>query len=504
MAYVCSGGLVVPAELLQRILADRYEAFLTTLIFTAERKIGPPITAQCFKLGMNRRGPKPVQYIYLPRGVLKKILDAGLFPVRNLLQQESPIAVEMTGELFPNQTVICNYIMQNIFSPERAAAGTASCVLNLEAGLGKTFVFTGLLARLRQKALYIAPNEHLMSQAVRDLGAVLDVNVASYADVKKRRKKHPTWSPDVIVIIINSALLQDKSFFREFPLICFDEVHMLCGEKRREIFWRANSRWTIGMSATINQNKYGFDKIYKRHLGDVIVAANLPGFNATQDVFKGVVRVVKYHGAEIYTRPCYLEATGKLFTPDMIKQMVADPDRNQVIVDEVMTLYNDPGNYIYVFFENREHAENIAQMLTNRGVPPAEITVLIGGIKMDEKANASVCRIISTTYSYSGTGISYDRMNCAVFATPRRSNYEQITRRICRRGGDMTRTRRFVDIVDENTLLKHQFRARKAVYDYFKWKCYYVNANNADPTNPTEDSDASVDSDISDVEYDDE
>ena len=95
----------------------------------------------------------------------------------------------------------------------------------------------------------------------------------------------------------------------------------------------------LGMTATSSQRLDGFDVFYQRQLGDILYAAKIEGFNNIGNDFKGEVLQVKYEGDPAYTKAKYSEATGKIFTPDMLKQFISDPRRNQLIVDKIVNLY---------------------------------------------------------------------------------------------------------------------------------------------------------------------
>ena len=69
-----------------------------------------------------------------------------------------------------------------------------------------------------------------------------------------------------------------------------------------------------------------------------------------------------------------------------------------------------------------------------------------------------------TTYPYSSTGVSIDKMDSLILATPRKSKMTQILGRIFRLGGDQSVKRFIVDIVDNKITLKSQYSARKKVY----------------------------------------
>ncbi len=69
-----------------------------------------------------------------------------------------------------------------------------------------------------------------------------------------------------------------------------------------------------------------------------------------------------------------------------------------------------------------------------------------------------------TTYQYSGTGVSINKMNAIILATPRKSNMKQIMGRIFRLKSDASITRDIIDIVDNRICLKSQYYTRKKTY----------------------------------------
>ena len=76
-------------------------------------------------------------------------------------------------------------------------------------------------------------------------------------------------------------------------------------------------------------------------------------------------------------------------------------------------------------------------------------------------------RMLLTTYGYAGTGISIDKMTAIVFLTPRRAQMKQIIPRILRRGGDLSITRRIIDIIDKRTPMQYQYGDRSIAYDFY-------------------------------------
>jgi hypothetical protein len=69
--------------------------------------------------------------------------------------------------------------------------------------------------------------------------------------------------------------------------------------------------------------------------------------------------------------------------------------------------------------------------------------------------------IILTTYQFSSTGISIDKLDTDVYATPRKNKMKQIRGRILRLGGDSSIERVSIDMVDWKTALKGQVYERR-------------------------------------------
>ena len=196
-----------------------------------------------------------------------------------------------------------------------------------------------------------------------------------------------------------------------------------------------------------------------------------------------------------------------------MNQLVSSlPVRLQLIVREIRSLYDwsdgDDKHCIYVFAEEIEGLRSIYREIKKTFVdvvapeidmvdpagdpvvdaddvddvidPPLQnkqnrqdefshnFGEFIGGIK--DKTVESLkqnARVLLTTYAYSGTGVSIDKMTAMVFATPRRSNMKQILARILRRGGNKRIRRKVIDIVDDKTPIKYQYGSRLIAYEFY-------------------------------------
>ena len=55
------------------------------------------------------------------------------------------------ADLKPNQQLIVNYMMKNIYTNERKMRGSAGCILNLEAGQGKSYLAAYMMSKFNRR-----------------------------------------------------------------------------------------------------------------------------------------------------------------------------------------------------------------------------------------------------------------------------------------------------------------------------------------------------------------
>lgn len=368
-------------------------------------------------------------------------------------------------ELTSNQKAVMKHLVETIYTPQNIAKGTSSTILQMDPGYGKTYLSLGVINHIKKKTFIIVPNTYLLRQWVEILTEAFPQNtIGCYYGVKKI-------DGDIIVSIINSALKYPGYY--ECGLIIYDEVHMYCSGKFASIFSKAQAACCLGITATPNDRIDKFDPVANWALGKVIYANKLSSWNNADINFTTEVTRVLYDGHKDYTQ-IIESAAGIVSVPLMINQLQEDPYRNRLIVAYAIKLYN-MGRNVFVFSDRREHLHGLAQVLSDHKVefeaPELKdtklkgVTELMGGSTDDDIEKAKdIGRIIMTTYQYSGTGVSINKMNSIILATPRKSNMKQILGRVYRLTSDATITRHIIDIVDNKVCLKSQFYTRKKTY----------------------------------------
>ncbi len=506
--FLVKTGFFVPIMLLRTKLGlPSYNAMLKKLTLIQYQKVGPPKKAVMYKECIL----DGVHCIYLPRTLiqaLRKIITINII-LSNVISAILPLKIN----LYDNQNILINYLNDKVFTVDRIAAGTATCILNLRAGMGKTFVASGIISKLGMRTLYIVPKRPLALQAVKDLRACfydaegIDENpvIGLYEKlIKKGRvvnKKKPldksriVANHNITVIVINSAMMLGPEFFAGYSCIVLDEVHMYCSEKRREIFRKCSALTVLGMSATTEDRNDGFDPIAHKELAfdGIIRAEAVPNFTYEDVLFDCTARIINYSGGPEHTKNLTHESTGRVFTHYMHNQFIADPNRLIVAVDELIKLYDWRGlnadgkptqHSIYVFAEEvdilRQARVAFTDALRKRQrndiaddieLPEDGTEMFTGGMK-DDKVSEIILkgRVLFSSYGYASTGISILKMSAIMFLTPRKSTMKQTIARILRRGSDTTIPRIVVDIVDTKTALRYQVGERKLAYYFYGFK----------------------------------
>lgn len=411
-------------------------------------------------------------YAVVPRLWLYALCIAqnALPPPKVLFPPMIGIECEFIGKLDNNQRIVVDHLLAEHFNDESVAAGAGAALLSLKAGSGKTYIAAALIATLRLRTLYVVCQDNLRVQAIGDLRSVLTCKIGPWS---------PTSDNDVDIVIINTAVKFDEADAGRYSLVIYDEVHKYASPERKAVL-RGTMTWVcLGMSATIGERKDGLDVIYHKELAlrGAVIAEDLPGFNMVNIMFFIDLDVINYHGPSEHTQTRQHPSTGMVFTPWMQKDLMEDKYRTRLIANELAKLYleadadGNPVHWIYVFCEERDHLriifEDLRKLFDQNGweLYAPEIGQYVGGIKTGEiERIVTSCRVYLTTYGYSSTGVSVNRMTAIILATPRRAGMTQVLGRILRRDGNPHTRRRVIDIIDAQTVFRGQFRDRLPAY----------------------------------------
>lgn len=424
----------------------------------------------------------------------------------NTIENGESINMEYVGQSNENQNIIIKYIMNTIYTKQNLKLGNCGLTLKVLAGFGKSFIAMDLISKINQKTLIIVPNTYLLKQWVELLTKFFPNNTIGeyYGKTKK--------NGDIIVSIINSLvnetfILKDyhnkkikynynyDNFFQQFGFIILDESHIYCTDIFKVIYHRFQSSYMLGLSATPDERTNKCDLISHANIGQVLDAHKLPDFIHSDIKFTADLHLIKYNASDEYVKIHINPTTNMVCVPQIIEDLVNDPYRNKLILNELFNLFELKLN-IFVFSERRSHLEYLYNQFnylleekytednfnSYLSVPELEINnnlVLYGGSSDDDIETAkNKSNIIFTTYSYSSTGVSIDKMNAVILTTPRKSKAKQIIGRIFRLNKENSHIKRFIiDIIDNKSILKNQLYSRMEAYKERECTIYKKNIN---------------------------
>ena len=448
-----------------------YNELLQSLTMRTERKLGPPLIAKLYK-HIKIGG---IIYLCTPRGLLNEYIANNIFDkiyikFNKINNNKITNETNFNGKYDDNQILVIDHLITKVYNNENLKSGTSTATLIMKAGYGKTIIGMGIYEKLKVRTLIIVPNEALSTQWRETIQKFyLNTTVCNY-NSKKPIDFFKAY--DITIIIINSAYVYSYSILREFSnifsFVIMDEIHMYSSKQRQRVFWKFQSPYMLGLTATADDRIDKFDKVHRSQVNHIVDANKIIGFKKNIVIFNGEVEVVEYYGPSEYTKFITHEKTGMMDNYLSMKQLEDDPNRTQIIIDHIIQLNNE--NYsIFIFCEHKRYINILSEKLNSIGINNGIVTGSLKNKAEKEKRKKilNTENIILTTYSYSGTGLSVNRMTAMILASPRKSGFKQILPRIMRIKGDPSILRKYIDIFDMNTGYRGQYKSREQMYNFY-------------------------------------
>ncbi len=487
--FICRGGAVISEQALKAHCGSKYDmmkkSFTRTTDLPFDRKRITKLVTR------NDKG-----YLIMYRFLAEQYHKLGLIPnITSKLSDGEPIVLpDLKISPYKIQHICHNHLVNHYFNDKRANMGFGGAILELEAGLGKTFVAAMITKTLSVKTLYIVVNKYLLNQAIDDFKKCFgDIKIGQYHSTKKT-------DGDIVFMVINSVIgdsfildgveVSASTYFSRFGLTIWDEVHEYASNKRLEAFTTANTKYMLGITAEANNREDNCDFITHYGIGPVVSAIDIPDFEVPiNERYTSSIRIVHYYGHPDFTKHIENEKNGLMMASEMSKQMMSDPHRVHFIIREIDRMYKQ-GKNLFVWCDVRDAVYLITKILVKLGYTSVEgvgdvgdagdvgdvgdvgdagdagdVGVLMGNISNNTLKKSQSSRIIVATYQYACRGVSLPKFDAMIFATPRKAKIYQTLKRIFRMGGDMDSTREVVDIVDERTGLRKQILKRLVEYE---------------------------------------
>ena len=472
--------------------------------------------------------------IIIPRFGLFEILNKvhGLDNItpKSLLLPGKDVEYKWGGKLNDNQTVIVNYLINNIYNDKFMKLGAAGTILNQKAGQGKSYSSSYLIGVFKKMAAIIVHTIGMVEQWAKVLAICYPNNTVGYYYGNKKIQG------DIMIIVyksamsdeftFNSVVFKPLDFYNQFGFIIFDECHLYANNYCKKLFEIAQAPYMLGLSATPDENINQFDALTWWSIGPVTLAESIPGYSEVNGNFTATMHKLKYYGNpkcisdDVITIKNQDGSIKKMTNVSSVTNSVSCDEARNVLIIQCILKCLEKNLYIYVFADRRNYLELLQSMLrehfkncnnktsnnktsnnetsaivinnstinetsaivTNNETSDVnetsaivtndeEFIRIVGGATNEQLDYAETkSKVIFTTYQFGGTGKSIIKMNALIFATPRKTHMKQYIGRIFRLGSDNTIDRQIYDIVDMRTTLKNQFNTRNKYYKENKFK----------------------------------
>jgi len=372
-------------ELVRQITAPKVTQMLNCLSFINRRQSGRRVLygkAHFYKIISLPNGNKLLSiarsaYFQDYRGFRKFLPDQVIInklpPGDSIARDKFPTEEEFM--IYEFQQVVHDYVMKNIFNAEQVKKGNAGVTLVMDTGLGKSYLAAAFFRTLGLKTLYVTANLGLVQQMrEKPFNMFPKIKIGEYHSKKKE-------DGDIVFTTPQSVqkeefkfgrgkyknVIKSQDYLKTFGFVIFDETPEYLGDISRNLYWKTNCKYMLGLTATPDEHVDKMDIIYKLHIGPLLnTATDIPGFNIKDVIWKVKVKAIKYYGPPEHTKRL-LGKTNELNTHLMDDQFAADPHRRKMVLSLVKQLYN-AGKNIFIFANQRKHLESLYEDIISYGI----------------------------------------------------------------------------------------------------------------------------------------
>ena len=327
-------------------------------------------------------------------------------------------------------------------------------VISLQTGGGKTVCALFIASQLCLPTLVLVHNTFLRDQWMERIKAFLPKARTGII----QGDSIETSDRDIVVGMLQSIALKtyDPDTFKNFGLIIVDECHHIASEAFSKSIPKLTSKYMLGLSATLDR-KDRLMHVIHWFLGPLLYKSN----SADKLDDKVAVEYLEFEPEDPEYNDIIYNQSGVMFTSLMINKVVANHQRNLLLIQLLQDLHEEPGRQILVLTDRVEHTTTLYDLL------PDEIRqtacILARNVKSEQRQEwCSTKRILIATYSMCKEGFDVETLNTLVMATPR-PDVEQIVGRILRTDKTIRKIHPLIlDVVDP--VFRRQFQQRLSLY----------------------------------------
>lgn len=432
------------------------------------------------------------------------------FGLRLCSQLQIPFEDETSqGEevIFPQVPDPRDYQIQPLEEIKEAFTDSYDVVFRAHTGWGKTIGSLLVAAWSGQTVLIVVDQENLKDQWLEVLTdpKLFGFQPDEIGEIQGPRCDYKGKAVTIAMVQTLSQRTLPADAYDYFGFVIWDEFHVFGAPTFQLVLMQFSATYRLGVSAT-PRRRDALQKALDNNMGKVRVAADKEHNESAVYILRNPT-VYSFYGN-------VSKMTGRI-----ISEVVDDGDRNMMLVDVILRLY-ETGRDVLVLSERVEHLQMIADMMHYLGVPDEEVGMYTGytpqwrlqkdatpkklprgihrewdgekqcyvsapftpvtfAVKQKKTPKAVLaailksCGIVLATYGKFTKGVDAPRLAAGVDITPR-SQAEQAQGRILREQRDKLQPI-WVTVVDEqNYRFHHSFLQRAKDYDinnslFYEW-----------------------------------
>ena len=375
-------------------------------------------------------------------------------PDKITMKPGKKINLKFNGSLREKQKPVVEKFLKNI---EIRKSG----LLALHTGFGKTCLGLYLISALKLKTIVVVHKEFLLRQWIERIEQFLpDAKVgriqASKMDVEDK---------DIVICMLQSLSMKDypKEIFQEFGFAIYDEVHHLGAEVFSRAFFKLNTEYSLGLSATMKR-KDGLTKVLNWFLGNIVCKVERKGEDNV------LVKVLRYYVDDEEFNKLELDYRGSIKYTTMIKKICDFNRRTEFILNVLKkTLKKNNNQQIMILGHQKKLLAYLHDAIKHRNM--ATVGYYVGGMKEKDLKISEGKQVIIATYAMAEEGLDIKTLTTLIMATPK----VDVTQSVGRILRQKRKESLVIDIVDSHVIFEKHFNKRKAFYKRQKFKIIQAN-----------------------------
>tara|TARA_B110000285_G_scaffold203016_1_gene238786 strand:- start:135 stop:1160 length:1026 start_codon:yes stop_codon:yes gene_type:complete len=328
-------------------------------------------------------------------------------------------------------------------------------LVNTACASGKTVMAIAISSLLKVKTLFMTHKDFLNVQFADRVKifcpeAKIGVIKQNKVDIEDK---------DFVVGSLQSIAMRDydPSIFKDFGLVIIDEVHHCAAEVFCRALVKTCSKYTLGLSATLNR-KDGLQRVFKWYIGTPVIKL-VHNKNDDSDV-----DVKLYYFNDNNPKYCKIETIYNKISPvKMLGNVVSYKPRVLFCCKAIIENMSDDRKMI-VLSERKSLLYDIHTVLSE--TPDFKYTMgfYVGGMTQKKLEESSSTQIILGSNSMLAEGYDNQLLNSIILVSPM-GEIEQQIGRILRLQKENRKVKPLViDIVDNFSIFINRFNKRKAYY----------------------------------------